>query len=81
MRAEDGRGFTTSTGRISNSSGVKPSHQPTTATSEKVERVKRTCHMYLRAVADILSIPCFISVLILLLSEISLSCFIHREKS
>lgn len=39
VRAEAGRGSTTKTGMISNSSGVKPSQRPTTATSEKVQHL------------------------------------------
>lgn len=41
MRAEDGRGFTTRTGRISISSGARPNHQPSTPTSEKVVGMQR----------------------------------------
>ena len=36
MRGRDGGGSTTSREMTSSSSGVRPNHQPTTATSEKV---------------------------------------------
>lgn len=90
VRAEDGKEFTTNTGRTSDSSGARSNHQPSIHTSEKVPHKKTpysiTPNLYLNKLYNLLSLSkcvyfIFYYLLNLSLLSTNLKCVFYFQAS